>query len=351
MPDGTLSRFWTERASSNEEVSRTSPKWRVRGLVAKAAVVILGGTPLAVIATTTGAGANSDSPSYMKIVTSGESTTRLSQHMIKGGDATESWKVGNATVTVSGPPGSTVSVSSTGSPGAAGSVQASVTLPGNDKYGANAAQRALIRYATSGRSVYSEALAVGYSASEASQVRTNLTSSPQSPALSAVAASSIIGSACASVKGDGNQAYGKACIIQTLMQAKGYDWYIGDEITSSAGNSDFWWGLTGLQAWDTYGPNNTIVRWNPSSTQYPSACGNVTFGLTYNGAGISATDTLCPDRLDPKFFGSGGYGTNWTGCARQNQVVGAPSVDLDHNPPNASYSVTIHVYIWWNCFL
>jgi hypothetical protein len=167
--------------------------------------------------------------------------------------------------------------------------------------------------------------------------------------VAALAPGDYFNSGCVDVSGNSNQAHGHACIGQKLMQANGADWYVGDEITSTGWDSDYWWLLTGLQAWDQYGANNTIFSYSPSSQQYPSGCSNVTYSLSYNGVGVSATNALCPNRLDPKFWGSTGFGTNWTGCANVNQTVGAPSVDVDHNPPNASEYASINVYIWWNC--
>ena len=328
---------------------------RSRGLMASALGILVA---LPLTAPTAAFAAQGGSKSLMSlVVTTGQPATVLWQKTIAGGDAAVAWKIGDSTVTAAALPGATVTVTIYGGNGQAGGAEASVSLPPVDKTRKDAAERATYDYAASGRSVQSEALAVGYSAVEAAQISPQLSGSPTAATTSdsvSQAASTlvgtIIGSACANVTGDGGHAYGKACIIQTLMQQNGLDWYIGDEITSSANDSGSFWKLTGLQAWDTYGSGNTIVRWKPSATYNASACSNVTYSLSYNGIGISASDIICPDRVDPKFWGNYGYGTNWTGCDVHQYVEGAPSVDLDHNPPNASPSVTVHVYIWWNCF-
>jgi hypothetical protein len=311
---------------------------------ARPMVTVIGVAPLVLAAgTDVGTAGYIPPPDQMQLVTNGPSATRLSQHSIAGGDVVASWQVGAATVTAAALPGSTVTVSSFGPVGQAGGAEASVTLNAVNKTGANAADRAIKAYKSSGRSVYSEAVAVGYSPAEATKLQTNLTSGPL------IASASIIGSACATVYGDAGSAYGRACVVQYLMQAtQGGDWYIGDKITGSGSDSDWLWKLTGLQSWETYGSGNSIIDWSPGSTQFPSSCGNFTASLGFAGSGISASTTICPDRLDPKFF-TRGFGTNWTGCDKNQYVEGTPSVDLDHNLWWASIAVTIHVAIWWNC--
>jgi hypothetical protein len=315
----------------------------------KLGVAILIATPITI--TSAFAGNSDGGASAMTLVADGKAATVLWQRAIAGGDVVESWRVGDVFVTAAALPRSIVTVSSMGDPGGPGGAGASVTLPAIDKNGPNAAALAVQRYASSGRSVQSEALAVGFSATE---IETALPSLPshflRRGSSATVSPGQIYNSGCVDVAGNSNQTHGHACIVQKLMQDNGGgDWYVGDEITSSGWGTDYWWKLSGLQAWDQFGANNTIVQYSPQSTQHPSACGTVTFSLAYNGIGVSASSNVCPDRLDPKFWGSTGFGTNWTGCAPVNYVESAPGVDVDHNPWNASQYASINVYIWWNC--
>jgi hypothetical protein len=221
--------------------------------------------------------------------------------------------------TFSGPIGSTIS---------AGAGTASITTPN---------LKALPIHSESAVDVYEDALAAGMPHPAALQMLAearedlSLRNDP------------ILASGCASTSGGG--ASGTACVIQTGIQtpASG-NWYLGDQITATGTSSskyDFSW-LTWMSGWTTYGSGNTEVSWNPTGYEPQSNCGTMTASVDFGGISLSQPLDVCPDGFGPT---SGLNGGRWTGCSYTAE--GAPAVNVEHSPPDASAAVTISVKIEW----
>jgi hypothetical protein len=127
----------------------------------------------------------------------------------------------------------------------------------------------------------------------------------------------------------------------------GANWVVGDQIVGS-GNDPGSAALSNLKAWVSYGVNNNIINWSPNATVSTGGCTNWTAGLNYSGLCLSASTTICSDRLDPYAAGSGTqFGSSWSGCDVSNYTEGVAAVDVDNNPSNASFWVTLNIWIGW----
>lgn len=284
---------------------------------------------------------------HFQLVTSATNVTFLGERQIPGGDFTAAWRLYSETVRVAGPSGSTVIVPKP----AAKQALVTVRPLASAHKGSLAALAAA--YALAGKSVVQDAMAVGYTRAEAMNL------AAQAPAVDSVSLAyspgQIIQTPCASVSGDGNNAYGRACDIQRMVQDNGGgNWIIADEVTSSGNDTGpFRWNtLESLTAYVNYGANNTIIKWTPNATITQGNCGTITLGFTYQGVGLSATQTVCPDRMDPYGTNTGNkFGASWSGCDTSNYTEGTTSVDVDNNPWNASDWPGLTVGISWGyCF-
>lgn len=192
-----------------------------------------------------------------------------------------------------------------------------------------AARAAAVSYRTRGRSPAADARHAGVPATDSARTAPS---------------EYIYDSWCVSVSGDSNRAYGHVCDVEKVMQQNGGDWYIGDEVTGTGRDTGN--GLYSFLGADFYGSGNTLVKWAPSGTLHPSTCNTVTFGLSYGAASVSSTATLCPDTIDPVLNAYGpGFGEFWHGNTKS--YVGLNPVDVIHDPPGASPSGSLHVYIHW----
>jgi hypothetical protein len=266
----------------------------------------------------------------------------LGEKQLPGGDYTATWKMFGETVKVAAPAGSTVTVAKPSH----GQATASVQVPASLRKGNLRALAAA--YAASGKSVYQDALAVGYSPAQAARIAapTTRTANVVQPM---TAAGSIISTPCVSTSGDAGNAYGRACDVQKMMQDNGGgNWIVGDEVTGSGNDTDWADSLSGLAAYVNYGSGNTVIKWTPNSTVNAGNCQTISLGVSYNGVSASDSQTICPARIDP--YGtntSTRFGSKWSGCDSSNWVEGVPSDDIVNDPSYASSNPNLTVTIWW----
>lgn len=264
----------------------------------------------------------------------------LGERMLPGGDWTAAWHLFGETVRVAGPSGSSVIVPRPHR------LHAMATIRPPAAFHKGSLRALAAAYSRAGKSVIQDAMAVGYTLTQARRIagRAGLRSPSYSPG-------QIIQTPCASVSGDSGQAYGRTCDVQKMVQDNGGgNWIIGDEVTGSGNDTGpyRWNTLTNLTAYVNYGANNTIVQWTPNSSIYEGSCSTVSLGLTYDGVSLSDTQTICPDREDPYGTNTGNkFGSSWSGCDSNNFVEGVNAVDVDNNPSNASDWPGLTVSISW----
>jgi hypothetical protein len=269
--------------------------------------------------------------------TPAKDVTFVGEEQIPGGDWTASWTVNGETVKVAAPAGSTVIVAQTGGR----SASALVRTPAQSKRGTSLKSLATA-YAAAGKSVVQDAMAVGYSSAEAQALAGGVR-----PAFKP---GDIISSPCASVTGDGGDAWGRACDVQKMMQDNGGgNWYVGDQVTGSADNSwNSLYDITGLAADVNYGSGNSIIQWQPNSTVSTGSCTTRGYSLNYNYVNVSTSSTICPDRMDPDGPSNTRFGGHWSGCDKWgSDTEGVNSVDVVSDPSNATANPGLGVTIWW----
>ena len=317
---------------------RTTTRLVITGLMAAS-------LPLGMLATAAGAQASPGSL-HFHLVAGSAHARFLGERKLPGGDYTAAWRVYGETVRVAGPSGSTVTVPRPARNHAMATIRPPASL---HKHSLAALAEA---YARSGKSIAQDAMAVGYSAAQARKLARQAAGTH---ARTAYSPGQIIETPCASVSGDSNNAYGRACDVQKMVQDNGGgNWIVGDETTSSGNDTGpFRWNtLESLTAYVNYGANNTIVQWKPGSSVPEGNCSTVSLSLSYDNVGLSDSETVCPDREDPYGTGTANkFGAQWSGCDTSNYVEGADSVDVDNNPSNASVWPGVTVGISWGyCF-
>jgi uncharacterized protein GlcG (DUF336 family) len=253
--------------------------------------------------------------------------TFVSQRALADGQAVVVIRYGTATSRFVGPVGSVVTTIR-----AEGSVHASITTPDTKTAGG-------VRF-ESARTVYQDAVAVGYTPSQALKM---LQAAHLSLARGGIYNYPILASPCASTTGGGASA--KSCTLETGMQtpASG-NWYLGNQIstTGGEGSPDNFSNLTWLSGWTSYPSGNSTVAWSPQAYTSQSPCSTLTWSLSYDGLGLAYSGQVCPNGEGPT---SGDNGGKWTGCS--DVAEGAPAVNVDHSPAGASDAVTANVKIEW----
>lgn len=259
----------------------------------------------------------------MTLDTTGLSAALDSQSVTSGQDVITNWTdTSGNTFTIAGPEGTVLylGTDTDGVPYAKVSpplISTSTTMTGD---------QAIAQYVSSGFSLYNDALAVGYSSTDA-----------QGLVNQANASGRIISHICISTKWSGAGTH--ECDVQHLLQHSGsHDWYIGNQTLSSVwrrGFSAVYW----FRTYVTYDHHDNI-DWNPSATQYTD-CSSVTESASApNGVGISATQKVCGNELDPFFPPINGFGAVWTdgffGAECNSTVNAAPSASVEYDAGGAS---------------
>jgi hypothetical protein len=269
---------------------------------------------------------------HLKTTLSGVSFQGESQ--LSNGDYSASWKTPSETVKVAAPSGSTVILTTP----TANSAGVAVALPSGGTKPTHVTAD-LLRPASA---IVTNAVAVGFTPTQAQALIPGHGIQPF------YTVGQILETPCVSVTGDSGSAWGRACDTQKFVQDNGgANWVVGDQIVGS-GNDPGSAALSNLKAWVSYGPNNSIINWSPNATVSVGGCTNWTAGLTYSGLNLSASTTICSDRVDPYDAGGGTqFGSSWSGCDVSNYTEGVAAVDVDNNPSNASFWVTLNIYIGW----
>ncbi|MDT4990625.1 MAG: hypothetical protein QOH97_517 [Actinoplanes sp.] len=247
------------------------------------------------------------------------------------GSMTAKWAApAGEAVTVTGTPGATVSATQATTPTGGEEMYFEVTMPPIDKTDAAAVAAATAAFKTGKRSVLRDAANTGIATSEVASL--------------AAASAPIYDSWCVDVKLD-NEHKEHFCDVREKVQDNGGgDWYMGDEMSGSVQRTGYEW-LYSSYGGVAYPSGNTMPKWAPTGELHPSACGENTAKVGYQGVELSSTTTICPDKIDPLTNNLGGSGLEefWHGC--DDGTIGLNPVDVIHSPPSASLSAKLKGYI------
>ncbi len=233
-----------------------------------------------------------------------------------------------------GPVGSTVSYQVTSN-----SSTAAFKVP-------NLKNRAIPPASIADAAAFRDITAVGFSKAQAEAMIASATGEKVSSSLHSYIR--ILGTPCVAIRhANGGQATGRTCDIMTLIQRNGYNWYIGDKLTTSGHNGTWWNNLNLLRGGDSYTKGNSVVEWNPSGYQKRGSCHTVSESVGWNGSGVSSSQTVCPDGIGPSNADpTTGFASQWTGCS--STIQSSPGVDIIHSPPNASASNRVFLRLAWS---
>lgn len=268
----------------------------------------------------------------------------LGQRLLPGGEAVVSYRYDGVVLTVAAPRGSTSRVSVLRwSNGQDGTATASATMP--DQKGSSGSSASDVTPAE----VYADAIAAGMPKADAVQMRTRAERAVSTAArvlADAVSPNVILQSpTCAKVSiNPGNN--GESCDLPEIIQEKGADWWIGDQITTSGHYNSTFEGLERVAGRDNYTAHNQIDAWRPSGTSGTNCNGSTTVSLSYAGAGLSSSVDACGGSIGPiSAAPTTGQGAYWGGCSGNTE--GAPEVDGLYSPSDASDSYTQYVSMSW----
>jgi hypothetical protein len=251
------------------------------------------------------------------------SATLTSQSVIAGQDVVTNWTDSNGdTYTIAGPQGTVLYLGTDTNGVPYGKVSPPVISTT-----AITGDQAIAQYNASGLSLYQEALAVGFSSTEAQQI----VSGQSNP--------DIISSACYKKHTSGVDVRG--CDGQHLLSSNGArDWVIGNLTYSRAdplGSNGVKW----YRVYVTY-EGHTRLSHDPTTTITTPA--NVTVTASYGGHSASITQFVPQDSLGPFTPGIGGFGTIWQASPWYCQVTHAPSASVEDDAGGAP---TDNYSIWW----
>ncbi|WP_370100437.1 hypothetical protein [Streptacidiphilus sp. MAP12-20] len=269
--------------------------------------------------------------------------TFQAEHQLPGGYWTAQWKVQGHTVKVAALPGSTVVLKQTH-----GKVSAQVNTPNLKTTFHGDGRAAAFGYMASGASVIANAEAVGFTPAQAAKIAASAAPKGRIMPLD-TSVGGIIQSPCASVSGDAGNAWGQTCDIQKMLENDGGgNWYVGDQVTGSGNDPDWYASLSGLAADINYGGGNSMKQWDPSGYRDAGQCGTLSTSASWNGIGVSASSPLCPDHIDIDGRATAqNYGSHWSGHDTGNRTEGVASSDVVYSPGNASSNPGLTVSIWW----
>lgn len=143
---------------------------------------------------------------------------------------------------------------------------------------------------------------------------------------------------------------GHVCDTTTLIQYDGFgQGYAGDSLTSTftpiSGWAMLWW-----YANDNWGGGggggNQILAYTPSSYESAGSCGNRSLSITFLGANVSSSGTVCPNFIESQWAapttGSGDFAGVNSGSGDCRQVA-APDDDAMFHKGTASTSFELRV--------
>jgi hypothetical protein len=261
---------------------------------------------------------------------------------IAGGDVASTWSAQGATMKVAGPAGMTPLLSYLIKGGGSWSIHDGANLPLVEPGGGvrhSIATGAAQRYASSGRSVYSEALAVGFTSKQAAATATAL--GVRGP--SATATRPVLSSGCEMVTR--LRVTVQECLVARLLSASGADWKVGfatyADATPEAGQQ-----LAQFAGYTTVSQaNNALAKSSPTAALHLSSC----TPETASTAGLSVGATICPTSWGPYVAGKAAFGSIWRGCDAGGTVENAPSVSELTDPDGAQDTVGMRVIVKGGC--
>lgn len=269
---------------------------------------------------------------------------------IQGGDVATTWSGSGVVVKAAGPPGSVVNLQQIAPHRAVVSV-----MP--PAFATDSAQA----YAQAGRSIYSDALAVGDTPTQAAAVARSMGAAAPGASNPLVASGSIFNSGCANVNGDylGNGLYaiiGQACIIQRWLQTGSggcHCWYSSNSVQgtgySDSGDTD----ITQLQGWYCYCNGHTYTR-DAMSPQTPINVGSpttYTLTATWLGFGVSISESQYPQTLKPYWpngIENAAAGSTWNGSNKNYISDAANSVAIVNPGVGSPGAAGVYVGVGWN---
>jgi hypothetical protein len=146
-----------------------------------------------------------------------------------------------------------------------------------------------------------------------------------------------------------------ACDLEYMVQNNGGgDWYLADQVTTSANASGLHYYSTDL-SWPT---NNRFVQWNPSSPTSVGGCQTVNEAVSYDGFNVGTQYQVCSETVTPTVYNNGapwflmtssnacGWIAFWDTCPSGSQ--GYDTSDIVHSPPSAAYDPLLSVQMQWN---
>lgn len=289
-------------------------------------------------------------PVSMTAAATGTPLTLTNTEALPGGDVATTWTAPDGSVVkAAGLPGSVVSLTTT-----INGLVASVAPPPN-------APDSIQAYNASGRSLYAEATAVGFSASAARSMAladgAAVPATANGASLPASSAGTIFNSNCATVWGgpdpDVKNIYGHSCLVQTWLQTGAGNcgcWYSSNKITTT-GYSEGTPNLTQLQGWNCYcnGHSYTTVAWAPSATRNEGTPTTYTLTAGFGGLSTSIQETQYPATLKPIVGkpSGGSFGSQWNGSNGHYTEDSANSVAIVHTCVYCTGDSTARVGIGW----
>ncbi len=262
---------------------------------------------------------------------------------IAGGDVASTWSADGSTMKLAGPAGMRPLLSYEIKGGGSWSIKGGANLPLVEPGGGTShsiATGAAQRYASSGRSVYSEALAVGFTSKQAAATATALgvrgSSSKATPA-------PVLSSGCEMVTR--LRVTVQECLVARLISAAGADWKLGlatyaDAIPEAGQQIAQFAGYAVVSQ-----ANNTLAKSSPTASIQLTSCKPETAAT----AGLSVGATICPRSWGPYVAGKAAFGSIWRGCDGSGILEHAPSVSEVTDPDGAQDTIGMRVLLTGGC--
>ena len=209
---------------------------------------------------------------------------------------------------------------------------------------ATSANAAVVAYAQSGRSVEADAARVGMSPAAAAALNAPLASTGVKPAL---AAGTILNEWCVTNYANGAKVYDTACVVRSLIQATGSNYYWYDSTLSTATDSQTGiHGLTSVTTFMTYGGSGSnVFNWVPN-TPIKTSCSDYTFSITELGITLGSTNQICGGKIavyDLNTNPNGSGGAKWSGLSSSISIQPIMAV----HAPTGNQSSYLNIAVTW----
>jgi len=265
-----------------------------------------------------------------------------SRSAIAGGDVASTWSADGATMKVAGPAGMTPLINPQIKGGGSWDIKFGANLPLVEPGGGAShpiATGATQRYASSGRSVYSEALAVGFTPKQPVATATAL--GVRGPSTKATAP--VLSSGCEMVTG--LRVTVQECLVARLLSASGADWKVG-LATYAAATPEPGQQLAQFAGYTILSQaNNALTKSSPTAIVHLNRC----TPETASTSGLSVGATVCPTSWGPYVAGKAAFGSIWRGCDAGGVLENAPSVSQVTDPDGAHDTIGMRVVVTGGC--